>query len=424
MIATRSPRPEPSPLRPARVCFIQTLGLLLLGLTPLLGPAPLPYGWARAALDSARSPELNRGDREISAGGYYEGIIGVGEFPPGGRADLAVRLLGKPTDWVRFEAAHVMHPLPNGDFLQFELKPSVDKVLFGHPFTTNRHGMRDREYSVERPAGTFRVVLLGSSIDMGWGIGIEETYANLLEDWLNSHAVRRGLNRRFEVLNFAVAAYSPLQRLEAYRRKARLFRPDLVLYSGTMLDRRLMEIHLCDLFRGHATVPPEYDFVRETIIASGLTDEDLLTDPHDQLIHKDEVKRKLRPHYWGLYDRTIAALAADCRSDGVPLALLIIPRVGKADAPAARAESIARFEGIAAHNAVPLFDLSTTFDERDPSRFEIAAWDDHPNALGHRRLFLGLTRALVDDQGLYETLFLSRPEPMKSNVSRYEDNDK
>ena len=55
------------------------------------------------------------------------------------------------------------------------------------------------------------------------------------------HAAKRGLSRRFEVLNFAVAAYSPLQRFEAYRRKARKFRPDLVLYSATMLDNRLAE---------------------------------------------------------------------------------------------------------------------------------------------------------------------------------------
>jgi hypothetical protein len=86
---------------------------------------------------------------------------------------------------------------------------------------------------------------------------------------------------------------------------------------------------------------------------------------------------------------------------------VIIPRVGKADAPEARAEAVARLRGIAAHHAIPLFDLSGTFDGQDPSLFEIAAWDDHPNALGHRRLFLALSRRLVDDPALYQTLFPS-----------------
>ena len=389
--------------RSARVCFLQTLALLALGVVPL------PLGWARArsAVDSARSSELNRADREASAGGYYEGLIGADD-PSGPRGDLAIRLNGKPTDWNRFHAADVCRPLPNGDFLQFELKANVRKTLFGHAFTTNAHGMRDREYAAEKPEGTFRVAVLGSSMDMGWGISTEETYVNLLEDWLNAHAARRGLGRRFEVLNFAVAAYSPLQRLETYRRKARGFRPDLVVYSATMLDNRLMEIHLCDLFRGHADL--RYGFLRDAVAASGLTAEDVRTDPQDRLLHKEAVKKKLRPYYWSLYDETLAALAADCRSDGVELACMVIPRVGKADAPEARAEPVARLRGIATHHALTMFDLSGTFDNQDPAQFEIAPWDDHPNALGHRRLFLALTRALVKDPTLYPLLF-PRTEP-------------
>jgi hypothetical protein len=52
-----------------------------------------------------------------------------------------------------------------------------------------------------------------------------------------------------------------------------------------------------------------------------------------------------------------------------------------------------------------MFDLSGVFDNQDPAQFEIAAWDDHPNALGHRRLFLALGRALVNDVSWYQTLF-------------------
>src|SRR5262249_718693 len=209
---TTAPPNEPTPLKPARVCFAQTAALLLLGLAPI----PVGWAWARSARESARSPALNRADHEASAGGYYEGLIGAGDGPQAGGSDIAMRLLGKPAEWTRFHAANVCNPLPDHDFLQFELKPGLKRSLFGLPFPTNRHGMRDREYDVEKPDGVFRVAVLGSSIDMGWGIGTEETYVNLLEDWLNAHAAKRGSARRFEVLNFAVAAYSPLQRFESY----------------------------------------------------------------------------------------------------------------------------------------------------------------------------------------------------------------
>jgi hypothetical protein len=390
--------------RAARACFLQTAALLTLGLMPL------PVGWAaaRSAIESARSGEANRADREANAGGYYEGLIGRGEGADGAPGDISLKLLGKPTDWVRFHAANVCRPLPDRDFLQFELRPDVDKTLFGRPFTTNSHGMRDREYSLEKPEGIFRIALLGSSMDMGWGIGTEETYVNLLEDWLNARAESLGMTRRFQVMNFAVAAYSPLQRLEAYRRKARAFHPDFVLYSATMLDTRLMEIHLGDLFRGHADLT--YDFLRRAVADAGLTDADLVTGRDDKLVYKDKVKTSLRPYHWPIYDATLGLLASDCRSEGIPLACVIVPRVGKADAPDARAESVARLHGIARHHALPVFDLADTFDGQDPAQFEIAPWDDHPNALGHRRLFLNLSRSLVDDKATYELMFSGTPK--------------
>ncbi len=394
-------RREPSRDPASRVCFALTLVVLAVGL------APIPEDWARArsTLDSARSPELNRADREANAGGYYEGLIGGGDSPEGTHCELTLRLLGKPTDWSRFQAANVSRHLPD-DFLMFELQPNAHRPLFGQPFATNAHGMRDRPYTVEKPEGTVRVVVLGSSMDMGWGVGNDEMYVNLLEDWLNAHAARQGLARRFQVLNFAVAAYSPMQRLEAFRRKAAKFHPDLVVYSATMLDVRLLEIHLCDLLQ--ARVDLCHDFLRKAVADAGITADDLKLDSDKRLIYKDIVKKKLRPFYWSIYDETIRTLAADCRSAGVPLAFAIIPRVGKADAPNARAESVIRLRGIAEHHALPVLDLSHLFDHLDPAKLEIAAWDDHPNALGHRRLFLGLARALVKDRMLYETLFRDR----------------
>jgi hypothetical protein len=390
---------DPAGRRRAHLCFAQTLVVLIVGLVPL--PAGSGWTWARSAVDSARSPELNRTERETSAGGYYEGLIG-GDGSEGSRSELAMRLLGKPSDWGRFHAANVAEIL-DGDFLLFELKPNLRRTLFGQPFTTNRYGLRDREYTLEKPPGVFRIAVVGSSIDMGWGIGTEETYVNLLEDWLNAQARRRGLARRFEVLNFAVAAYSPMQRLEAFRRKAVKFDPDLVIYSATLLDTRLIEIYLCDLLQSNVDV--HYDFFRAALAEARIDPGTLRREPDGKLADKTAIKIKLRPRYWEFYDQTIGLLADDCRALGVPLVCLIIPRVGKADSPELRAEPVARLRGIAARYAVPLFDLTSAFDNDDPAKLEIAAWDDHPNARGHRRLFRALARALTHDPTLYPTLF-------------------
>jgi hypothetical protein len=355
---------------------------------------------------SASSNSSNRADADHHATGYYEGLVGGAEGP-GGRGELTLKLMGKPNGWVRFNDAGVVRHLDR-DFLQFELIPGIDSVLFGQPFVTNSHGMHGPEVAREKPPGVFRIALLGASMDMGWGVRYQDSYAYQLQEWLNTHAARQGFasGRRFEVLNFAVAAYSPLQRLESFRRKAKEFQPDLVIFSSTMLDSRLAEIHLCDVFRTRAEIP--FDFARQAVERAGVAEADLRVDSRKQLVAKDAIKKKLEPHYWDLYDETVAALSADCRAARIPLMMVIIPRVGKDADPSARAESVARLRAVAGRQALPIYDLTDTFDEIDPALLEIAAWDDHPNAVGHHRLFLSLTHKLVTDQGRYELLFPGR----------------
>jgi hypothetical protein len=384
---------------------------LLLGITVI----PIPADWTRTqrVMASASAGQPNRADGDHHATGYYEGLIG-GEGQ-GGRGELTLRLMGKPNGCMRFNDAGVARHL-NSDFLQFELVPNMDSVLFGQPFVTNSHGMHGPEVAVEKPEKTFRIAVLGASMDMGWGVKFQDTYSYQLQEWLNAHAAHQAFasDRKFEVLNFAVAAYSPLQRLESFRRKAREFRPDLVIFSSTLLDIRLMEIHLCDMFRTKSD--PTYGFLRDLIARAGITEQDREVDAKGSLVYKDRIKSKLEPHYWELYDASVGELAGECRSAGIPMLMIVIPRVGKDDKPAVRAEPVARLKAIAGRYGLPIFDLSDTFDEMDPATLEIAAWDDHPNALGHHRLFLSLTHHLVTDQGKYELLFPGRKAAAEASL--------
>jgi hypothetical protein len=371
----------------ARAALLHPLVLLIVGLMSW------PEGWDKlhGLVEIARSPGPRSADREVRAVGYYEEII------EGSNS-------GRPEGWIGFKEAGVIRYLDD-DFLQFELKPGFRRTLCGQPFVTNSFGMHDGEVTLEKPEGTFRIAVLGASMDMGWGVRHEDTYANRLQDWLDTIGSGPGSvrPRRFEVLNFAVAAYSPLQRFETLRRTGFAFRPDLVIYSATTLDFRLTEIHLLELLRNRVDL--RYDFLKQAVAAAGITPGDLSTDRKGELTHKDRLKAKLQPHYWGLYDRTLAMLAAECRSAGIPLVMVIIPRVGKADAPENRAEPVARLKALAAHHAVTVFDLSDTFDRYDPATLEIAAWDDHPNARGHERLFAALAQAVAADVSLSRLLF-------------------
>ena len=260
--------------------------------------------------------------------------------------------------------------------------------------------MRDREYPTEKPEGVYRIALLGSSIDMGWGVATPDTYENRLEGWLNAEAARRHLPRRFEVLNFAMAAYGPAQRYEAFRRKALAFAPDLVLTASTMIDPRLLEIHLGGLIKNG--VDWKYDFLREAAADAGIdpareraaaSDRQGLQGPRQGRLLDDRRRRPRRPR------RRLPVARDPRRRPPDP------PGLPRRRRTTSRALTVARNAGIAARHAVPLIDLAATFDGQDPATIEIAPGDDHPNALGHRLLFEGLKDALLADPDLTRALF-------------------
>jgi hypothetical protein len=201
-----------------------------------------------------------------------------------------------------------------------------------------------------------------------------------------------------------MAAYSPLHRLETFRRKAAAFEPDLVLFSATLLDPRLLELHLCGLLQDHTDAAP-YEFVPRAIAAAGIAPGELRRDADGNLLDRGGLKERLRPVLWPTIDEIIGRLDAECRSRGVALAGVIIPRAGDSDTPRERIPDVARYRAMFERRGIPAVDLSATFDDEEPAAVEIAAWDDHPNARGHKLLFQALATELLEDPALRAILF-------------------
>ena len=67
--------PEMGSVTAARIGIVKSLALLAVALLPW----PADWDNVRDVIDSVRSPELNRAEREGQAAGYYEGLIGARE---------------------------------------------------------------------------------------------------------------------------------------------------------------------------------------------------------------------------------------------------------------------------------------------------------------------------------------------------------
>lgn len=92
-------------------------------------------------------------------------------------------------------------------------------------------GLRDREHEKQKPAGTFRIAVLGDSFAEARQVTIEDTFWAILEKKLQD--CPRIAGKQVEVINFAVAGYGTAQELITLCREAWDYSPDLILLVVT-----------------------------------------------------------------------------------------------------------------------------------------------------------------------------------------------
>lgn len=95
--------------------------------------------------------------------------------------------------------------------------------------TTNSRGFRDREHPYEKPAGTFRIAVLGDSYAEAVQVELDETFWSVMQEELQT--CRPDHVRQIEVLNFGISGYGTAQELQMLRHYVWQYDPDLVLLA-------------------------------------------------------------------------------------------------------------------------------------------------------------------------------------------------
>ncbi len=136
---------------------------------------------------------------------------------------LAVQL---PEREYEFDSLTGIRHVPNNVFGR-----NVEENMF--IYTTNKAGFLDREYSIEKPPGMKRVVMLGDSITEGAGVDQNQRFSELLEQEFSDADVSG--NGKVEILNFGVVETGTIREFLILKYKALLYNPDavvLVFYLG------------------------------------------------------------------------------------------------------------------------------------------------------------------------------------------------
>lgn len=271
------------------------------------------------------------------------------------------------------------------------------------PMRFNRFGMRDSlERQLTKPTGTQRVLCLGDSLTLAWGVREEQSWPRLLEQELASHRPSPP-GAPIEVVNAGGTATSYLDEYAlALEHRHGRFQPDLVLVTLCLNDLLVTNGRL-----GHlrpdalplAEMPPEdrrwwmeYATLAEAhrrLSGAAVLDLDPARDWVQELLDLPDAhlyyrgKGETRAMYWpgGMPQRSLLAMRDWCGNHGARFAVVVWPLLQGLGSSRSYpfAKMHARLADFCQREGLPLLDLLPTFALQEQESLWVSPADMHPN---------------------------------------------
>lgn len=303
-------------------------------------------------------------------------------------AEAALRALYRHSPNYDYEmwryASELKQPLYRPD-LPFHHFPNRAGVYYGAEIRTNSLGFRGDEISVAKPSDRKRIVFLGDSHTLGWGVPAQSTCEQALEQTL------RGRNDPAEVINMGIGNYNSQMEVELFKLKGLPLNPDIVVLMYYINDAEPTPVvHRLS-----------YNVLRHSYLLGRL-------GQTFRLFSLPEAGRaKLSEYYRSIYEpqspgrraseASLQELFRICRERGIRLLVVNIPDLRKLrEYPFQFATDYVRTAAEAAH--VPFLDLLPVFSGHEGMSLWVSPEDPHMNARAHA-LAAGAISARLEEAG-------------------------
>jgi len=246
-------------------------------------------------------------------------------------------------------------------------KPNARARLMGVEIETNSDGFRDDDYPVEKGAKR-RIVFLGDSLTLGWGVAKEETFEHRLEAALDRVAPT-------EVINLGVGNYNTTQEVNLFFDKGLRYDPDQVVLFYFINDAEPVPQRSRFPGLGNYRIVTFY-WSRIKALRARLSDQVGFQEFYSALYAGDAPG-------WEKSKQAFRQLQASSRENGFDLRVVLLPELHDlGDYPFAREHALVT--GFLAEIGVPALDLAPAFrDQRDAMSLWVSRDDAHPNGRAH-----------------------------------------
>ena len=249
-------------------------------------------------------------------------------------------------------------------------RPNATARIMGVQVRTNSDGLRDKEYPVPRGKKA-RIIFLGDSLTLGWGVEETDVFKNLLEKRLEKITP-------VEIINFGTGNYNTEQEVHLFLQKGLKYKPDMVVVFYFINDVEMTPKKSRLWFLGYSKLLTLY-WSRFHILSE-----------------RFYPSMGYRSYYSGLYQdgqpgllrakRAFLLLQNVCRKDNIVLRVVLLPELHELDHYPFKKEYRLISDFLKEHG-IPCLDLAPYFSGwKNPRELWVAVDDAHPNKRAHKMI--------------------------------------
>lgn len=303
-------------------------------------------------------------EQEKNEAGYYESIMNTG-------ANWEISLKRSR----RFNSLDEITVRTN-DLLLQKFAPNKLLVYNEHVITTNSFGLRDKEYAFAKPDSTFRICLLGTSYELGMGVGDTEVFESITEQKLNA----ANPNEKVEMLNFSMGGYCVVQQFELMQKIVPSFKPDeIILFTHTDELRRFNNF-FCRYIKNATDL--KYDFLKEIKHQAGV-------NQHQSRL---EIKERLLPFMPAITAFCYKGIIDQCKKQNIKPVWVFLPTTSDLLTP----QKIDEVRTLAVAAGFETYVLNNAYANTKGRIITMSETDTHPNKLGHFLIAQSFYNLLAD----------------------------
>ena len=294
--------------------------------------------------------------------------------------EVAIRVISSHTLIYNIEMAKYAKALkqrdPKGEVSHIHV-PSHSARLMGVDVTLNSLGHRSHELSKQKTPGTRRILVLGASITMGWGVSVDHLFTSVVEERLN-RIKPFGPDITFEIANAGIGNYNTCFESKLFQNQYPVVKPDLVVVQYAINDAEPRSMGRNNWLLQHSLLA-DYFFDRfQHLRFAGGNNKDLFS--FYSHLYEDNSDA------WNQSLGCLAAIRDTAQKDGVPVVIMIVPDIHELTPETPFRDLYARMASAFRKLDIPTINTFDEFREHfgtDVSKLWIQSDDPHPNASGH-----------------------------------------